>query len=84
MDAVLNEPSGASLFQDLVYIADTNNHRICTANVFTGEVKSLDISSIPAASAKKISRITNAKANISHFSITKQAGASSSIRILYN
>ncbi|MEO2035799.1 MAG: NHL domain-containing thioredoxin family protein, partial [Planctomycetaceae bacterium] len=49
----LSEPAGLSIAGDTLYIADTNNHRICRANVKTAEVTVLTIDGLtPPASAK--------------------------------
>lgn len=42
-DAEFSEPGGLSAVPGWIYIADTNNHRICVANLTTGEVTTLDI-----------------------------------------
>ena len=39
----LSEPSGLSVANDTLYIADTNNHRICTADLTNGSITELVI-----------------------------------------
>ncbi|MEC8922635.1 MAG: thioredoxin-like domain-containing protein [Actinomycetota bacterium] len=48
-NAQLAEPSGLSLANDVLFIADTNNHRIRTLNIKTGEVTTLELSNLQAA-----------------------------------
>ena len=48
--AQLAEPSGLSLANEVLYIADTNNHRIRTLKVGTGELTTLRFSNLEAAS----------------------------------
>lgn len=38
-----SEPAGLSIAGDVLYIADTNNHRICTADLQSGKVSVLEI-----------------------------------------
>jgi DNA-binding beta-propeller fold protein YncE len=47
--AQLAEPSGLSLANDVLYIADTNNHRIRTLNIRTGKISTLKLTNLQAA-----------------------------------
>ena len=47
--AQLDEPSGLSLANDILYIADTNNHRIRTLDTQTGEIATLGFSNLQVA-----------------------------------
>lgn len=47
--ARLAEPSGLSATSDTLYVADTNNHRIRTLNLATGEVSTLPLSNLEIA-----------------------------------
>lgn len=38
-----SEPGGLSAVEDQIYIADTNNHRICVADLAAGEVTTLNL-----------------------------------------
>ena len=49
-DALLAEPSGLSATTDTLYIADTNNHRIRTLDLATGELATLALSNLEIAS----------------------------------
>lgn len=53
--AQLSEPAGLSIANDKLYIADTNNHRICVADLQTGTLSALSISglSAPIPTAKR-------------------------------
>lgn len=42
--AAFYEPGGLSVLDDRIYIADTNNHRICVADLTAGEVTTLPLS----------------------------------------
>ena len=45
----LAEPSGLSFANDVLYIADTNNHRIRTLNIRTGKIATLKLTNLQAA-----------------------------------
>ena len=47
--AQLNEPSGVSGVNETLFIADTNNHRIRTLDVATGELTTLELSNQQSA-----------------------------------
>lgn len=62
-----SEPSGLSLIGDKLYIADTNNHRICVADVKTGKVTELALQGLtspekPAAGSKAAEDVATAAA----------------------
>ncbi len=42
-DAEFSEPGGLSAVEDRIYIADTNNHRICVADLSSAEVTTLTL-----------------------------------------
>lgn len=48
-DALLAEPSGLSATSDTLYVADTNNHRIRTLDLATGELTTLALSNLEIA-----------------------------------
>ena len=48
-DALLAEPSGLSATTDTLYVADTNNHRIRTLDLATGELTTLALSNLEIA-----------------------------------
>ncbi len=48
-DARLAEPSGLSATTDTLYVADTNNHRIRTLDLATGELTTLALSNLELA-----------------------------------
>ena len=48
-DARLAEPSGLSATSDTLYVADTNNHRIRTLDLATGELSTLPLSNLEIA-----------------------------------
>ena len=48
-DARLAEPSGLSATSDTLYVADTNNHRIRTLDLATGELSTLALSNLEIA-----------------------------------
>ncbi|WP_419853554.1 thioredoxin-like domain-containing protein [Candidatus Poriferisodalis sp.] len=48
-DALLAEPSGLSATTDTLYVADTNNHRIRTLDIATGELTTLALSNLEIA-----------------------------------
>lgn len=48
-DALLAEPSGLSATTDTLYVADTNNHRIRTLDLSTGELTTLALSNLEIA-----------------------------------
>jgi DNA-binding beta-propeller fold protein YncE len=45
------EPSGLSVYRDRLYVADTNNHRVCVVNLRTEAVKELDVHSLAMTGA---------------------------------
>lgn len=50
----LSEPEGVSVAAGNLYIADTNNHRICVANLTTGTMKQLKIIGLKPPQPSKV------------------------------
>jgi DNA-binding beta-propeller fold protein YncE len=48
-NAAFFEPSGLSVVEDKIYIADTNNHRIRIADLISGEVSTLEMRLVPSS-----------------------------------
>ena len=59
--AAFNEPGGLSLAGTALYVADTNNHAIRRVDVATGQVATVDISSIPAPNQARAPKFPNAQ-----------------------
>ena len=51
-EARLAEPSGLSATSTTLYVADTNNHRIRTLNIATGELETLALSNLEIAAVR--------------------------------
>ncbi len=43
---MFNEPGGVSIAGNKLYVADTNNHRICVVNLATKELTTLQLQGI--------------------------------------
>ena len=54
LEASLYEPQGLSAAGDLIYIADTNNHRIRVAILSTAQLVSFDLREVPGTSAEPL------------------------------
>ncbi|MEQ9408070.1 MAG: thioredoxin-like domain-containing protein [Fuerstiella sp.] len=59
-----NEPAGLSVAGGFLYIADTNNHRICRADLQTGELTVIDTQSVTPPSPPATRRQPDLKAAI--------------------
>ncbi len=52
-----SEPAGLSIAGDFLYIADTNNHRICRANLKTKQVKVIELPDVKPPAPPKTRRV---------------------------
>lgn len=66
--AAVSEPGGIAFANDNLYIADTNNHRICVTNTKTGDMTLFEIQGLTApastATAKSKGRINRERKSI--------------------
>ena len=77
------EPGGVSIGGDILYIADTNNHRICTVDLKTGTLAQLEIAGLkpPAPSAADHSDLAGSGQPLTVANQTIQAGKAVALSI---
>ncbi|MCA9060953.1 MAG: redoxin domain-containing protein, partial [Planctomycetaceae bacterium] len=77
----LNEPAGLAATDKFLFIADTNNHRICVADLSTAEMKVLSIEGLTPPAPPRRTSIPEQTTAIELGSVMAPAGGSLQIQV---